>query len=162
MLLTATMPSRRAFNDSISDGFLQRSSQQGHQLGLVDALVLKLVPESLNWIDPFRLPLCLKTTASRLPLCVLEKLRTDGCVVVLLAGVKIAPKVFIVVSVELIQTAPVLVILIRSVGELAPSAVVENNRRPGMSLAPGVPSTQALICAAMEFLSVPSAAAKWI
>ena len=38
-------------------------------------------------------------------------------------------------------TLPAEVILIRSVGEDAPSAVVENTRRPGMSFAPGVPST---------------------
>ena len=48
----------------------------------------------------------------------------------------------------LTSTAPALVILIRSAGELAPSAVVENTRRPGMSLAPGVPSTSAKMFAA--------------
>jgi hypothetical protein len=52
-----------------------------------------------------------------------------------------------------------LVILIRSVGELAPSAVVENTRRPGMSLAPGVPSTWAVMLAPMTKF-VPSAPAK--
>jgi hypothetical protein len=39
MLLTATMPSRVSI---LSDCFLQRSGQQGHQLGLVDALVLRV------------------------------------------------------------------------------------------------------------------------
>ena len=39
-------------------------------------------------------------------------------------------------------------ILIRSVGELAPSAVVENTSLAGMSLAPGVPSTAAKMEAA--------------
>ena len=38
-----------------------------------------------------------------------------------------------------------LVITIRCVGEDAPFAVVENTRRPGMSLVPGVPSTSQLI-----------------
>jgi hypothetical protein len=36
---------------------------------------------------------------------------------------------------------PELAIRIASVGDDAPSAVVENTRRPGISLAPGVPST---------------------
>jgi hypothetical protein len=47
-------------------------------------------------------------------------------------------------------TSPADVMRRRSVGELAPSAVVENTRRPGMSLAPGVPSTWATIRAAQS------------
>ena len=47
-------------------------------------------------------------------------------------------------------------IRIRSVGEDAPSAVVPNKRRPGISVVPGVPSTSALIVAAV-IKFVPSA-----
>ena len=43
----------------------------------------------------------------------------------------------------------------------APSAVVENTRRPGMSLAPEVPSTKAVIVAA-RIKFVPSAPTKLI
>lgn len=47
-----------------------------------------------------------------------------------------------------IPTLPALSIRIRSVGEFAPSAVVLNTKRPGMSLVPGVPSTRTSIFAA--------------
>ena len=48
------------------------------------------------------------------------------------------------------------------VGELAPSAVVLNTKRPGISLLPGVPSTNAEIDAAWDSKSVPSAPANLI
>ena len=54
---------------------------------------------------------------------------------------------------------PTLLILIRSVGDAAPSAVVENTRRPGMSFVPGVPSTSVRIDAAL-MKDVPSEPAK--
>ena len=47
-----------------------------------------------------------------------------------------------------------------SVDEFASSAVVWNTSRPGISFAPGVPSTSPLISAALVWRSVPSAPAK--
>ena len=55
-----------------------------------------------------------------------------------------------------INTFPSDAILIRSVGEDAPSSEVEKMSLPGISLAPGVPSTCALISAALLLWSTPS------
>ena len=49
-----------------------------------------------------------------------------------------------------------------SVGEAAPSAVVANIKRPGISFVPGVPSTDAYIEAALASSAVPSAPKKFI
>ena len=49
-----------------------------------------------------------------------------------------------------------------SVDDAAPSAVVLNISRPGISFSPGVPSTSALITAALVWRFVPSAPAKVI
>ena len=50
---------------------------------------------------------------------------------------------------DVIVVVPALLILIRSVGDAKPSAVVWNTSRPGMSLAPGVPSTSQRMSAAL-------------
>ena len=60
-----------------------------------------------------------------------------------------------------ISTVPSDKILILSVNEVAPSAVVENTNSPGISLSPGVPSTLANILAAGSKF-VPSDPLKFI
>ena len=60
----------------------------------------------------------------------------------------------------LIPTKPADVIRILSVTPAAPSAAVENVSLPGISLLPGVPSTEQLIVPAYDVTSVPSAPQK--
>ena len=62
----------------------------------------------------------------------------------------------VVLSVVAILNSPVFKMLALVVGLPAPSAVVENTRRPGMSFEPGVPSTKHPILAALISTSVPS------
>ena len=61
-----------------------------------------------------------------------------------------------------IPTSPAEEIVILSVGEAAPSAVVANTSLVGKSLEPGVPSTKAEIVAPYGDLSLPSAPTKVI